>query len=180
MHDEIDTLDNNLTKKYLKNYVHDYVKIALAVELYLRAKFIDKGILMYIIDKSKFGELYKRQKSEPIKIDKFIEKSPIMYSEEKQRRSIDGLTEKSINFSVLLEEKKYVNYLEIDEVYVNCFDIVRRIRNNIHFLVGNITLNMDLSILYSFVNELLVEETNKKITETGMRFNEIKKIELGV
>lgn len=177
-----DLTEAPLLDKYTKNYLLDYVKIALALELHLKARLVEQGYIVHYINNSgKLKLLYKKQKSEPITITEFLDIAPYMYDETKMINLLPGLKDSSLEFSHILNQKNYLEKLKIDSEYINIIDDVRKIRNTIH-LPGNIP-NMsykkdDKNIkLLLFINEYIINNTNKMIRENKLKFKELEKFD---
>ncbi|MFW6680892.1 hypothetical protein ACOAOT_25010 [Lacrimispora sp. AGF001] len=174
--------DTPLYVKYINNFLLDNVKIALAMELHLKARLIEKGYIIHYINakyNSNLKALKKKQEKEPISIAEFFNIEQYMYDEVNEYNVLTGLKETSLEFSHILKNKSYVEKLNISDRDIPIIDDIRRVRNTIH-LPGDFPslsyIDGDKNErLFSFINENIVDNTNKRIKEKNLRFPELEK-----
>jgi hypothetical protein len=174
--------DTPLLDKYIKNYLLDNVKIALALELHLKACLIEEGyIIHYINAKENFNlkDLKKKQESEPISITEFFNIDQYMYDEIKEHNVLLGLKEKSLEFNHILSSKSYIDKLNINDKDIIIIDDIRRIRNTIHlpgdFPDLNYIAGDKNKRLFSFINESIVDKTNRMIKKNSLKVPVLEK-----
>lgn len=174
--------DTPLYDRYINNYLLENVKIALAIELHLKARLIEAGYIIHYINatnNSNLKELKKKQEKEPISIAEFFNIEQYMYDEINEYNVLTGLKETSLEFSHILKNESYVKKLNISDRDILLIDDIRRIRNSIHLPGDFPSLSYidddKYERLFSFINENIVDNTNKKIKEKNLRFPELDK-----
>ena len=143
---KLEFLNNNA--ELATNSLLDYILISISFENYFKAKLLQNGFLIHEIIKEKNVELFKEQKRKPIqsKLLTFI-------NEDK----CPELKETTLNYGLLLKNKEYNKYYNLDENVLTYLDKLNKKRNVLHLYMSE---NFELSKV-----ELSNIESLKKIVE---------------
>lgn len=146
---------NNHSDLFIYSLVDD-ILISNCFENYFKAKLLLKGFIIHEIKKEKNPELYKKQAKEPILASELNFKSD--YTSEE-------LSEKTINFSLLLKNKKYKMHFDICDEIICVLKKITEKRNSLHFQMNSyLTLSKseinNLEKLITLVNNDFIELNN--------------------
>lgn len=112
----------------------DYYKLGGALELALKARLLNLGYVLHFISRGGNSDIHSRQKREPIEISEFNRQYCSYH--DGNRNFFPDLTERSINFDLMLSEAGYQIALGLTDPQVQFFDEVRKRRNLMHLPVG--------------------------------------------
>lgn len=170
----------------------DYVKLGICFENYAKGVLIEKGYLINKIDVKihtpylkELKEIKRKQDKEfcPIKAEDYLKYDSYSYDEEIHQNTLKNLSEKTLDYSVLLEKIEYKKILNISNATLLILNAYRKKRNSIHFLTSMVgsydsQIISEWTSLISFVNENIIERHNQLIDELGYSINrKIDKIE---
>jgi len=130
------------------NSLLDNILISISFENYFKAKLLQNGFLIHEIIKDKNPELFKIQKKRP------IEFTCVNF---KRKDECEILKENTLNYGLLLQNREYNRYYNIDTKTLNYLDKINIKRNSLHLYMSE---NFDLS--NAEINNL---ENLKKIVE---------------
>ncbi len=163
----------------------NFLEIGTSFEIYLKAVLLEKGFLIH-----KFGstsgqnkndntqnKLLELQKKQPIKFQVAINTFGFRYDDSdstSQKNVLGGVSHKSLEFNTILSETKYVEHLGLTAQELKLANLFRKFRNHIH-CPGDfeyISCPQDAVYtwewLFNFVNEKIVETTNKCIIDNDL------------
>lgn len=115
----------------------EYFRIVVCFQNYMFASLLNNGYLIHKIDKNKFNDLLKRQKSEPIEISGLVGSSRY----KKNSRGFDileGVENHTINFSTLLKPE-YQKLIQFPHVVRKTIEGYNEVRNFNHFHIKETT-----------------------------------------
>lgn len=158
------------TLERLKHMNLEYMKISLGFELSLRAHLLSKNCILHVFNHKlpNFKELSKYQGERPILREEYFAIDNYIYDEQRQLNKLIGLTNKSINFAIIIEKPDYKSLLNIPDEIINIANDYRKLRNQTHFpgdIVDSPHLNTykgDALIykIQEFINKYIVEVNN--------------------
>jgi hypothetical protein len=170
---------NPISKLRLEYINFEYLKIATAFELHLKARLLAKNFLIHEIDPkvSGYKTLAKKQCAEPIEKSKLISMSP--YHFDGSQNYLPGLKKSSLKFSCLTDVSAYKLALDLTDEKINIIKNYRDLRNQIH-LPGDVevtanckgSLQSEIDFLINFINSEIVEWSNKIINTHKLNFNQ--------
>jgi hypothetical protein len=166
----------------LLNKLHDFsneslldvVKAGICFENFLKGQLMKKGYLIHEIKTPnesspnyvKLSALKKKQKKEPITIDEYKIVDNFEFDRELKLNTLKGLSEKTINYSLLINNKKYQKILNTDPHILSILERFRFERNTLHMLQSSswgAEIIYDWERLIKFVNDNIVVEHDKLI-----------------
>lgn len=145
-----------------RNY--EYLKIGCGFELSLKSQLLSAGYIIHEIDRSlpNYEKLAKKQKNSPIKIDELMSISGYMFNG--KHNIIPGITQKSVQFSSILDKHGYRNAYLLDSRTLDIISDYKDLRNSIHLpgdAVATITLkNMlwieQIKFIRNYIHEQII------------------------
>ncbi len=155
---------------FIKNYVLEFTKLALACEITLKSHLLYKNFLVHCIDKSLDDSMCGIQKIEPITADNYKADHP---------HSFNLLKPISLSFNTILNTE-YSKVLCLDRKTTIFLKMLKDARNVIHFpinLCKNSKLsNVDITLLVKFYNTMLVDFANEVIKNNNFNLQLMVKI----
>jgi hypothetical protein len=152
------------------NSLLDYILISISFENYFKAKLLQNGFLIHEIIKEKNPELFKSQRKQPID-------SKLVHFEKKDECT--ELKENTLNYGLLLHNKEYNKYYNLDSKTLNYLDKINIKRNSLHlymsenFELSNAEINnlenlkkiveMDFAVLQGFLLDKMGGVNNNKL-----------------
>ena len=140
------------------------MKIGCGFELSLKSQLLSAGYIIHEIDRSlpKYEELAKKQKNSPIKIDELMSISGYMFNG--KHNIIPGITQKSVQFSSILDKHGYRKAYLLDSRTLDIISDYKDLRNSIHLpgdAVATITLkNMlwieQIKFIRNYIHEQII------------------------
>ena len=169
--------DQNKLNEFLNEHVDiasnsllDYILISISFENYFKAKLLQNGFLIHEIVKEKNPELFKSQKKHPID-------SKLVHFEKKDKCT--ELKENTLNYGILLRNKEYNKYYNIDSKTLDYLDKINIKRNSLHlfmsenFELSNAEINnlenlkriveIDFAVLQVFLTDKMGGVNNSKL-----------------
>jgi hypothetical protein len=154
-------------------------KIAAGFELAFKAILLRKNCIINLIKKiQNFEDLSKQQWKRPILREEYFTIDDYRYDAQKCHNKLIGIQEGSIKFSTILDEKDYINLLDMPEEIINIANNYRNLRNEIHFpgISGVFELNSNahdilINKIINFINENLVEVNETIVAQHDLHKN---------
>ena len=153
----------------LERYVYENMKIASGFELHLKARLIEAGFVVHVIQESDpWKVLQKQQRLRPIRVSEMTSLCP--YISTQTERYLPGVMQQSLNFSRITTKPAYIAALGLPAPTVEIIDEYRELRNQIH-LPGDIQQSpkiqahgRPLDFLLEFANTNIVDWANGLLT----------------
>lgn len=142
------------------NYEH--LKIASAFELHLKARLLAREVSLHEIDPKVRGckALAKEQRARPIQTHELLSISEYHFNG--QHNYLPGLKDKSLTFSLLIENASYRKALRLTEEQLGIIEDYRALRNQIHF-PGDIVECPRISAFPSPIIDFITEFINVEL-----------------
>lgn len=153
----------------IKTPLIDDIQISISFENYLKSKLLLSGFVIHIIDSKALGEKFreyeKKQRKRPITISD-IKKAEGVFRKRKTNYIFHSLTEKTINYSTLLNKPNYKDRIKLPPELFRILDNIRKRRNNLHYLINystvyNSKVLTDYQYLKSIIDNRLVNQYNR-------------------
>jgi len=112
---------------FATNALLDNILISISFENYFKAKLLQNGFLIHEILNNKNKELFKEQKKQPVDFK-------LLNFERKDKCS--ELRETTLNYDLLLHNKEYYKYYNLDSSILKFLEEVNKRRNNLHFYMS--------------------------------------------
>jgi len=145
----------------------DQIKICIAFENYNKAFLLSSGFMVHMIDSKKNGGLSKKQKSEPILIEEFLNGNKFIQNSPFTEWYLDGLNNfNTLPFGWTLSEG-YQSIIKLDIRFLNYLKDVNQKRNRLHFYKNYHgafrveTLLENLAFAKSYGTDLIVKELKR-------------------
>ncbi len=115
----------------------DTIKISICFENYMKAKLIlNKFVIHTIAGDEKYRTLKKEQGKRPIELEEVKNIESWRQVEGQKRYCLPGLTEKTIQFNVMLNKEKYQKIIGLLPQIKEIVSKLNNQRNSLHFLIG--------------------------------------------
>lgn len=162
-----------IVSDFVDNGLIDAIKISICFENYSKAILLAKGYLIHNIDSNKYKEKAKQQKKAPILIEKFpvdfYDNTSINSENSQLRKKIRGLKDTTGQYSVILNNKAYLDIIMLDENLVETLIELNKARNMLH-LQFSLSFNMNSSTYENF--KLLTEFVEVKMKERRKKLSD--------
>ncbi len=162
----------------------EYFYIATGFELHFKSWLLQNDYIVNVIDKNEpFKALKNEQFKRPVTKEEFFTIGDFKYDTIKQINILQGITEQSLSFNTICNESDYVNVLTVSNDIIGMVEDYRNLRNQIH-LPGDIceTPNITrigenaIEKLIDFINERVVENSNRLIEQYEFNFDYLNKL----
>ncbi|AIM60413.1 hypothetical protein IX49_07695 [Cellulophaga lytica] len=154
------------------NGLIDSIKISICFENIAKSKLLVAGYIIHEIDKIKFPELAKKQKKEPIKINEIKKNWSEKNNNPSAVKALYGLRLKTINYSLILKNKKYNSRLNINDANLKHLIQLNDLRNELHFHNSlSFKLNNFSFVRYSELNDIVAINSNEFIKNLAKLIN---------
>ncbi len=160
--------------------------IATGFELFYKSRILENDFLVnYLEDKNEFKELRKEQRERPIHKSELFNISGYFYDTTLQKNILKGITEKSLDFSLISKEIKYYETLNLSIDLLGIIEDFRRLRNQIH-LPGefgespNLTRlgNNVVPLMIDFINSEIVDKANMLTDKWKLNYRELSRLDV--
>jgi len=176
----------------------NFLKIGTLFEIYLKSVLLEKGFLIHLFDSrlvqkmslfqyfmsffqkkynNDLNKLLKRQKKQPIQFQVAIDTFGFRYDDSDpryQKNVLGGVSNKSLEFGTILLKPKYLEHLGLNAQELKLVKLFREFRNHIHspgdfeYISSPEDVIYTWEWLFNFVNEKIVEITNKSIVDNDL------------
>lgn len=123
---------------FLMNSLIDDVKISICFENLLKAHLLSNYYLVHELDKNIFPELSITQKERPIRFTELLELTEWKIDDKIDcidptvKNKIRGIKQKTLNYTLFLNNKNYSNVHEMNQNVVDILNTINRRRNELH------------------------------------------------
>ncbi|AEE50451.1 hypothetical protein [Haliscomenobacter hydrossis] len=157
--------------------------IATGFELFFKSKLLENDFLVNVLeDKNEFKELRKDQRERPIHKNELFNISGYFYDASLQKNILKGITEKSLDFS-LISKVKYYETLNLSTDLLGIIEDYRKLRNQIH-LPGDFEESPNLNrlgdkvvpLMIDFINREIADKANMLTDKWGLNYRELSRI----
>ena len=158
----------------------EYLKIASAFEIHLKARLLSTDHVLHVIDRtsSSHKALAEEQRDRPILKAELLSLSDFYFDGTKNY--LPGLKGESIKFSWLTDLPKYRKALNLTDQQLDIIQDFRRLRNEIHF-PGDALESPNISaypgpisnFLVQFINEEIIHWSNQLSTKWAFSFKKL-------
>lgn len=134
---DLNVPSNPFMDYFIHNTFLENLKIASGFELAIKARLLQKGYVLYLIDDSddRFKDLAKLQRNQPIHISEI--KSITSYEYRGDGCYLDGFKSSSLSFSFIIKTKKYIDCIDLTQKELDTIDNFRELRNAIHLTISD-------------------------------------------
>ncbi|WP_353170214.1 hypothetical protein [Flavobacterium sp.] len=162
----------------------EFFYIATGFELHFKSWLLQNDYVVNVIDKSEpFKNLKNEQFKRPITKEEFFNFGSFKYDTIKQINILQGITEQSLSFNTICNETDYANALTVSSDIIGMVEDYRNLRNQIH-LPGDICDTPNITRigenatdkLIDFINERVVENSNRIIKQYKFNFENLQKL----
>lgn len=174
---------SNYPGSQILSHVMEYVNlenfyIATGFELFCKSKLLEKDLLVNVLeDSSQFKDLRSIQKKRPIHKSELFKISGYYYDNHLRINVLKGITDKSLDFSLIVREKNYFESLDLSKDILDIITEFRVLRNQIH-LPGDYSDSPNLQrigknlvpIIAEFIDKMIVERTNYLVDKWHLHF----------
>jgi len=118
---------------FMEEHLIDQIKITLAFENFIKAMLLASGNIIHVINKDIYPDIFKRQKTEPIKIEEI--RTEQNYEIKDGMIHFKGLTTKTLSNNIIFEVPKYTEVLRMPDVLLQTIREINKERNQIHLVL---------------------------------------------
>jgi len=131
-----------VNSEIITNSLIDYILICISFENYFKAKLLQNGFLIHEINRQRQPELNKKQRDVP------IETKLVVIPKDYKNSDVNL---KTLNYSLLLENKEYSKYYNVDPFTIEYLKDINNMRNDLHLHMSE-TLKLSCAEINSLEN----------------------------
>jgi len=172
-----------LTHAWMEYVNYEYLKIASAFELHLKARLLFRDFVVHEVDRndSLYSSLAAEQKGRPVRKEEIIAVSNYVF--DGKWNYLPGLKDATIKFSLVTKKPDYRAALSLPDATIDVVDDFRVLRNQIH-LPGDIVEAPHLAALSQpaadfiadFINSEVVPWSNALIAQHGLNWQPLNPV----